>query len=677
MIKKEIKDFKLTLGDYTELGVTLPASVFSTLKKLGYNTQTSAKSAKYHTYIHLDSISEARRYVLRLRGIVGKATLLMNGAAIAERRNNGTSLFDISGAVLPGENLLEIIFSGESSDIPSAGIWGRAELLSFGGAIIEEIHVTERFVGDTVNVEVVCDLYGSGENMRAVATLVSSAGHVYYAGLTRGRGNIVVKEPLFWWPRGLGLQSLYKLTVNLYGEAEIEDTEEIKIGLRQITTANNADGQTLEVGGVEFLPMGAVYEPAHEPSPESLKAHIEWVVSSAYRAGFNTLVIPKDTYLPEEFYNLCDVSGIVVIHELSELSDAARELIKTAGRHASFGPVDIIGGEEIYEFSESLREIIPELDFAQYEEREEYPKALSLPTEKTLLSYVPEGERNIFSPKVESLLGEHTISILGDISDKYLYPKDLSEISYVSNLIAAERIKKSILNKRLNRGNSGRAVFNNIFSANTAVSYSSIDSLSRWKALQYYAAKFFAPTLVYAENEGACVGFSISNERRLAFIGEIEYKLLDAKNNIIEKGVEEVAITEMSARKVFTKDFSEKLLGHENEYYLEYSLREGTSIIYKDTLLFSREKEFKYENPEIKYELVGDERRFAITLSAKAFARGVEIDLDGVDAILTDNFFDLTSSAPVKISFNTPSSKKSASELSELVKIRSVYDVGR
>ena len=677
MIKKELKNFNIEL-DGIQLPVTLPASVLSALEAAGLEPKSDISTARYHTTLYLDSIEEGRKYLLRLSGIVGCARLIFNGTEILEKKCNRFSLFDVSGSVTVGDNLVEIIFSDDSSDILSAGIWGSFELLSFSGAIIENLRVTQKFDGDTVNLEIKIDLYGNGENMRAVATLVSSAGHVYYAGLTKTRGSITVKDPLFWWPRGLGVQNLYRLTVNIYGETEIEDTAEMRIGLRKITTANNADGHTLDIGGVEFLPMGAIYTPGPSKTPESVRKHTDWIVSSAYRSAFNTLVIPECAEaLPDSFYELCDVYGIVVIHELSGLSEREAELLRRVGHHASFAPVDVTVGDEIYETCEAMREIIPELDFAQYESRESYPGRLALDSEKTLYSILPDGERNIFSPAADELLASKAIDILTSISKDYLYPSSISELSYLSGVISANEIKKDMIKRRLSRGELGRAVFDGIFSAERGISSCSLDSEYRWRAAQYIAAKFFAPTVIYAENEGACVGFSISNERRLAFVGKLEYKLLDSKNNLIYKSSEEVASTEMSARKLFTRDLSEYLSGHEREYYLEYSLFEGTSVIYRDTLLFCREKEFKYENPKIKYEIVGDERKFSITLSAAAFAKGVEIDFSGIDASLADNFFSITSSAPQKISFNVIGAPTSAEMLTKIVKIRSLYDIGR
>lgn len=671
MIKREIKEFKLDLGAVTGLSATLPASVYSVLGK--ESAASLPAGARFHTTLHLDSIDSSRTYALRIFRLSDGARVRVNGRD-TEYTPGESVVIDITSLVILGDNLVEVLFD-EGCDM-SVGIWGRAELISFGGAIISRVAVSESFSDGAVELNIRTELIGRSENMRAVATLVSAAGQVYYSGITRGRGKITVKDPLLWWPRGLGVQSLYRLTVNLYGESEIEDTVELRLGLSHITTANNADGRTLELSGVEFMPMGAVYAPRRALSIDEERRHTEWIVSSAQRAGFNTLVIPSDAPpAPEYFYELCDVYGIVVIHEIRELGARERRLLFERGHHACFGPVDIIGVEAIDELTESIREIVPLLDFSHYDERESYVCRPTVATLASLGSLIPEGARNLFSPAMDALLGTHAVEMLGKISGDYLCPKDLSEFVYLSGLFGKEEIRREMIAKRLAGGSRGRAVYDGIDSCE-AVSGSSIDFADRWKAQHYAARGFFAPTLVFAEAEGGVVGFSVSNDRRLALVGEVEYRILDNKNNLIFKGCEEIAVTEMSARKLFTKDFTEYISGHESEYYLEYLLREGSSVIYRDTLLFVRDKEFSFAEPNIRFELAGSDRRFSITLTSEAYARAVEIDfsLDGV--ILTDNYVDLSSPAPVKISVNTLSPLVTAEELAASVKIRSMYDVG-
>ena len=86
---------------------------------------------------------------------------------------------------------------------------------------------------------------------------------------------------------------------------------------------------------------------------------------------------------------------------------------------------------------------------------------------------------------------------------------------------------------------------------------------------------------------------------------------------------------------------------------------------------------FAFKKPEIKTELVGADRRFSLTLSSSAFASGVEIVFDGIDAILSDNYFDLTSASPVKISVNVNNPAENIKSLTKSLRIRTLYEVGK
>jgi beta-mannosidase len=100
-------------------------------------------------------------------------------------------------------------------------------------------------------------------------------------------------------------------------------------------------------------------------------------------------------------------------------------------------------------------------------------------------------------------------------------------------------------------------------------------------------------------------------------------------------------------------------------------------VLCRGTLLFVAPKRFKLKDPEIKYELTGADKRFSLTLSAEAFATGVEIVFDGVDAIISDNYFDLTSSAPVKIGVSLNNPAENLKSLKKALRIRTLYEVGK
>ena len=98
-----------------------------------------------------------------------------------------------------------------------------------------------------------------------------------------------------------------------------------------------------------------------------------------------------------------------------------------------------------------------------------------------------------------------------------------------------------------------------------------------------------------------------------------------------------------------------------NEYvsYAAYKEKEKRS---EGTVIFSYPKYFRYENPELSFVVNGDE----ITVSAKAYAKSVEILNENEDLVLSDNYFDLNG--------DSKTVKVLSGDVSK-IRLRSVYDI--
>jgi beta-mannosidase len=126
------------------------------------------------------------------------------------------------------------------------------------------------------------------------------------------------------------------------------------------------------------------------------------------------------------------------------------------------------------------------------------------------------------------------------------------------------------------------------------------------------------------------------------------------------------------------RDFKDVIAGHENEYYLEYGLRDGAVAVTKDILLFVKPKRFDFVDPSIKAQISGVGRSFTMMLKAEAFAKDVEIYFEGIDVILSENYFDITSSAPLKINIMvTGNVDVNSFELEDALRIRCVNTIGK
>ena len=679
MVRREIKSFdlKYSAGEFT---CDVPFTLASLAETRKIDVNELCKGITLTTDVYADSVAlTIRNIYIRCREIGFPAEVYINETKVG--LIDGESLvntFDIAEALVEGNNKLSIkIYPEICPDMLSVGITSPIEVIRFNNAIIDNVALSQRHAEGEVTVDVRVDMIGNTENVKAVITLVSSVGQTYYAGLTRGRGSVSIKDPLYWWPKGCGVQNLYKVIVNLYGDTDVEDTFETRIGLRTVETAKSVDGSLLIVNGVPFLPFGAVFYADPKSKPSVADKRTEALITSASMANYNALIVPLDSHRPHKiFYDLCDVHGIMVIEELSNIEKGTMDRLSRVSHHASLCLVDVIeNGENVEELTEKLTLAAPELAFSITDKAPTYAKHPSMPSMKTLLQAIPRGEMNPFSRSVEALGEEGTMrDIILGIEERYPYPFSFENFNYLSMLAAANKISDSVRAKRLSEGDLGRAVFGTLGDSELAISPAAIDCQARWKALHYRSAKFFAPIALYAEENDGKVLFSVSSQRRLDFNGTIEYKIADAKNRVIYKNSEPLEFEGMTTKKLFTRDLSEYIKGHEFEYYLEYMLREGSSVIYRDVLLFVPEKHFKFEDPKISVEVIGSDRRYSLTLTAESFVKDLEIDFIGADAIFAENYIDITSSAPIKIALTVTSGTETTYHLKNVITLRSIYD---
>ncbi len=674
MVRREIKNFEL-ITDGGRYPCQLPCSVHSVLEAAGASLDTLGSSVSFESKIYVDDVALAmRNFYLRIRGVHSPAHVYLGDRLIGECDGKTPVYnFNAAGIMEKGDNLLSICFCAEDGcDLRYAGLAASVEILRFSGAIIDRARLTQEHTEEGVNLGISLDLIGNPESVRAVATLTASSGQIYYAGLTRGKGSIAVSDPLFWWPKGLGVQNLYRLTITLYGDTDIEDTVEMRVGLR---TVESCAGGALLINGVKIVPMGAVYLAEEEPDLALADRRTNAFVTSAAMSDYNCLVVPKNSPRPTaSFYELCDMHGIMVIEEHGSISQGVIDTIRRNAYHTCLAEIDLSG--EAVENAEVIKKALPDLPVKVTDSLNEYVRYPSFPSMKTIRTAIPEGERSLFSYSIEAIAEEGAIrDMLLAVADRYPYPADLSSFAYASALAAANKVGETVKSCRLSEGELGRAVFDRLGDSSLAISPSAIDHRARWKPLQYYCRRHFAPVKLYAENKGGEVSFSVVNSRRIDFVGNIEYRLADSSNYTIFRGAEPVELEALGVKTLVTLDLSDQIKGRERECYLEFWLKEGSSQYSRDLILFVPEKHFEFKRPKLKTVITGSDRRFSLTVSADVFVKDLELDFDGVDAVFTNNYIDLTGESPVKIDFTVNGGPETTYHLKDVMQIRSVVDL--
>jgi len=304
----------------------------------------------------------------------------------------------------------------------------------------------------------------------------------------------------------------------------------------------------------------------------------------------------------------------------------------------------------------------------------------SFPCLKTVESFTLPEDRNIFSYVMESHQknGTGNEKILHYIAENFRYPKDFDSLLYVSQLIQAESMRYGVEHWRRNRGRCMGALYWQVNDCWPVASWSSIDYYGRWKAVHYAARRFFAPILVSACEDGTTVTLHISNETKEAVEGVLSWRLMDNCSRVIEKGEKRVTVEAFSSARYEELDLSGLLdsMDRKRNTYLEFNFTVNERIVSSGTVLFVKPKHFSFLDPEITTEVYEQADRYVIHVASKAFAKFVELRLDTMDPVFSDNCFDLSAGYRKEVYIMKEDLDKSLSpeQLAGQLTVRSIYD---
>ncbi len=302
----------------------------------------------------------------------------------------------------------------------------------------------------------------------------------------------------------------------------------------------------------------------------------------------------------------------------------------------------------------------------------------AFPSEKTIETFTDDPkDKNIFSYVMEKHQRNYGANgkIMNYLSQIYLYPGSFSLVIYASQLLQADAIRYGVEHYRRNRGRCMGAVYWQLNDCWPVISWSSVDYCGRLKALHYYAKRFFQPLMISCEEHGMMNDLANMNRQHFVFEKSIrlnvanetmqeqkvtvKWALRNAKAEILQQGEEELKVPALTSAWLDKVEFPEADIFN---HYVSYELWQDGRVISDGSVIFSYPKYFRYENPELSYRIEGDE----IVVSAKAYAKSVEIRNENEDLVVSDNYFDLNADEKRIRVINGDTGS---------LKLRSVYDI--
>ncbi len=277
----------------------------------------------------------------------------------------------------------------------------------------------------------------------------------------------------------------------------------------------------------------------------------------------------------------------------------------------------------------------------------------SFPSIKTIETFTDcERDKNVFSYIMEKHQRNNSANgkILNYLQQTYLYPTSFEMLLFASQLLQAEAIKYGIEHLRQNRGRCMGAIYWQLNDCWPVASWSSIDYCNRWKALHYYAKRFFAPVMISCQESGMLTQNTNINDADFSIKPSV--KLNIANDTLFEKTLKVCYSLRKADGKILLEDSAELNIKMLTAIYLDelifpgidiyntyfyYELFEEDRLISSGSVIFSLPKYFQFENPHLTFEVSGD----MITVMSDCYAKSVEILNENEDIILSDNYFDM------------------------------------
>lgn len=199
--------------------------------------------------------------------------------------------------------------------LPDSGIWRDIYITGYVWGKLEDVMISQHGTDKQWEVLVDTEVTNFSQDEYTIQyTLTAPNGEVQYKGENK---KIIVDNPKLWYPRTMGEQPLYTLSVSLLYHSITADIKTLTIGLRTIRLVREPDewGESFafEINGQTFFAMGANYIPEDNLLSRRSKERSEKLIRSCIEANFNMLRIWGGGYYPDDwFYDLCDQYGILV-----------------------------------------------------------------------------------------------------------------------------------------------------------------------------------------------------------------------------------------------------------------------------------------------------------------------------------------------------------------------------
>jgi len=246
--------------------------------------------------------------------------------------------------------------------------------------------------------------------------------------------------------------------------------------------------------------------------------------------------------------------------------------------------------------------------------------------------------------------------------------------------LQAEGIKIGAEHWRRSRQEAMGAIFWQLNDCWPVASWSSIDYYGRWKALQYYARRFYAPILVSPHVEDGAVKVYIVSDKMKAELATLRVRLMEFDGKELLQETSAVSVDSLSSRAYLNwplKKLADAGATDTSRVFVVAELTAGDMQISRNLVYLAPVKEVHLKPAQLKVEIGGASGSYKVRVTSPVLARSVYLSFGTLEMQVSDNYFDLLPGETAEISVKSAASLDALKAQLKVVSLTDAFAVDR
>jgi beta-mannosidase len=207
-------------------------------------------------------------------------------------------------------------------------------------------------------------------------------------------------------------------------------------------------------------------------------------------------------------------------------------------------------------------------------------------------------------------------------------------------------------------------------------SWSGIDYFGRWKALHFYARRFFNDLLLSPQREDGQLRFYVVSDRTSRANAELRLRLLDFDGRLLKETRTNVEVSPLASKPYHSIARADWLRGHDPaRVFLHAELLLGSAPYSTNSVFFKPFKELALAPAKIEMKVTDVVPEGAVVvLKTDRLARAVHLSAEGLEGAFNSNFFDMLPGHTALVMFRPAGGRVTKAELQKRLRVRSLAD---